>query len=66
MNKAPQTDLIDHSHRPSKLLLMLEGRAIYDAAAMIPMLALKKYLPQGDNHPVLVFPGFLATLKNGR
>lgn len=65
--KAPVfADLIDHSHRPSRLLLMLEGRAIYDAAAMIPMLGLKKYLPQGDNHPVLVLPGFLASSNSTR
>ncbi|MFC1776971.1 hypothetical protein ACFL3I_06480 [Pseudomonadota bacterium] len=48
MKKAKQENLIDHSHRPSKLLLMLEGRAVYDAAAMIPMLGLKKFLPRGD------------------
>lgn len=59
-----QKDLIDHSHRPSKLLLLAEGRAVYDAAAMIPMLGLKKLLPQGDNHPVLVFPGFLASSRS--
>lgn len=64
VQKDKQEDLIDHSHRPSKLLLLLEGRAIYDAAAMLPMLRLKKYLPQGDNHPVLVFPGFLASSRS--
>ena len=64
MKKSQQEDLIDHSHRPSKLLLMAEGRAVYDAAAMIPMLGLKKCLPQGDNHPVLVFPGFLASSRS--
>jgi len=31
---------------------------------MIPMLGLKKCLPQGDNHPVLVFPGFLASSRS--
>lgn len=64
MKKAKEKDLIDHSHRPSKLLFMLESRAIYDAAAMIPMLGLKKFLPQGDNHPVLVFPGFMASSRS--
>ena len=64
MKKSQQEDLIDHSHRPSKLLLMAEGRAVYDAADMIPMLGLKKCLPQGDNHPVLVFPGFLASSRS--
>ena len=66
MKKTEEKDLIDHSHRPSKLLLMAEGRAVYDAAAMIPMLALKRFLPQGDNHPVLVFPGFLASSRSTR
>jgi pimeloyl-ACP methyl ester carboxylesterase len=51
---------IDHSHRPSRLLLLLEGRAVYDAAAMIPMYALQRFLPPGDGHPLLVLPGFLA------
>jgi pimeloyl-ACP methyl ester carboxylesterase len=66
MKKPKEQDLIDHSHRPSKLLLLAEGRAVYDAAAMIPMLALKRFLPQGDNHPVLVFPGFLASSRSTR
>jgi pimeloyl-ACP methyl ester carboxylesterase len=59
-------DLIDHSHRPSKLLMLLESRAIYDAAAMVPMFRLQKFLPQGDNHPVLVLPGFLASSRSTR
>ena len=63
MNMTKYEDLIDHSHRPSKLLFMLEGRAVYDAAAMVPMLRLKRFLPQGDNHPVLVFPGFLSSSR---
>jgi pimeloyl-ACP methyl ester carboxylesterase len=59
---AGQTPMpIDRSHRPSRLLLLLEGRAVYDAAAMVPMFALKRFLPTGDGHPVLVLPGFLAS-----
>lgn len=61
---ARQTDLVDQSQRPSKLLLMLEGRAIYDLAAMLPMQGLRRFLPQGDNHPVLVLPGFLASSRS--
>lgn len=57
-------DLIDRSHRPSRLLMMLESRAIYDAASMIPMFRLQRFLPQGDNHPVLVLPGFLASSRS--
>ena len=37
MNKSRQNDLIDHSYRPSMLLLLLESRAVYDAATMVPM-----------------------------
>ncbi len=66
VNKPVATDLIDHSHRPSRLLFALEGRAVYDAAGMLPMLGLKRCLPQGDNHPVLVFPGFLASSRSTR
>jgi pimeloyl-ACP methyl ester carboxylesterase len=66
VKKPEKKDLIDHSHRPSKLLLLAEGRAIYDAAAGLPVVALKKYLRQGDNHPVLVFPGFLASSRSTR
>jgi len=47
-------------HRPSPLLFWLEGRAIYDAAGMIPMFAMQSLLPKGDGHPVLVLPGFMA------
>ncbi len=64
LKKPEKKDLIDHSQRPSMLLFLLEGRAVYDAAAMIPMFALKKLLPQGDGHPVLVFPGFLASSRS--
>lgn len=54
---------IDRRHRPSHLLLLLEGRAIYDAAGLLPMFALQRFLPEGDGHPVLVLPGFLASSR---
>ena len=47
--------------KPSRLLLLLEARAICDAVSMLPMFPLKRFLPQGDNHPVLVLPGFLVS-----
>ena len=53
--------MIDRTHRPSALLFLLESRAVYDAAGMIPMFAMQRYLPRGDGHPVLVLPGFLAS-----
>lgn len=51
-------------HRPSPLLFWLEGRAIYDAAAMLPLFAMHKLLPKGDGHPVLVLPGFMAGARS--
>ena len=46
---------------PSKLLLLLEGRA---AGELLTTLALRRWLrrlPGGDGHPVLLLPGFLAS-----
>ncbi len=46
---------------PSKLLLLLEGRA---AGELLTTLALGRWLrrlPTGDGHPVLLLPGFLAS-----
>ncbi|MDJ0657509.1 MAG: alpha/beta hydrolase [Xanthomonadales bacterium] len=47
--------------RPSALLFALESRAVYDAAAMVPVFPLQRLLPRGDGHPVLVLPGFLTS-----
>ena len=63
LKKAREKNLIDHSHRPPKRLL-LESRAVSDAATMVPTFGLKRFLPQGDMHPVLVFPGFLASSRS--
>jgi pimeloyl-ACP methyl ester carboxylesterase len=46
---------------PSKLLLLLEGRA---AGELLTTFALRRWLrrlPTGDGHPVLLLPGFLAS-----
>ncbi len=46
---------------PSKLLLLLEGRA---AGELLTTFALRRWLrklPGGDGHPVLLLPGFLAS-----
>jgi pimeloyl-ACP methyl ester carboxylesterase len=46
---------------PSKLLLLLEGRA---AGELLTTLVLRRWLrrlPTGDGHPVLLLPGFLAS-----
>jgi pimeloyl-ACP methyl ester carboxylesterase len=45
---------------PGPLLLMLEGRAPWEYAAMIAALPWLKRLPRGDGHPVIVYPGLGA------
>ena len=54
----------DDLKAPNALLLMLEGRAPWEFAAMLassPVLTrLLDKLPPGDGHPVLVFPGLAA------
>lgn len=42
---------------PSALLMLLEGRAPWELAAMLAATPLLNKLPVGDGHPVLVFPG---------
>jgi pimeloyl-ACP methyl ester carboxylesterase len=46
---------------PNALLMMLEGRAPWEFAAMLAALPwLRRLPPRGDGHPVLVFPGMGA------
>jgi pimeloyl-ACP methyl ester carboxylesterase len=44
--------------------MLLESRVVYDAAGMLPLLGAKRFFPQGDDHPVLVLPGFLASSRS--
>jgi pimeloyl-ACP methyl ester carboxylesterase len=47
---------------PGPLLLALEARAPWEAAALLASLPLlRSRAPQGDGHPVLVFPGLGAS-----
>ncbi|MDJ0842310.1 MAG: alpha/beta hydrolase [Acidobacteriota bacterium] len=46
---------------PSKLLLLLEARALFEFGAFYPSQHLLRNLPEGDGHPVLVYPGFMAS-----
>jgi len=46
---------------PPVWLLALEGRAWLELAAFMPGLPLLAGAPHGDGHPVLVFPGWLAS-----
>ena len=49
-------------HRaPSKVLQLLEVRAITELGASLALLPLLRRAPRGDGHPVLVLPGLLAS-----
>jgi len=46
---------------PSTLNLLLEGRAIHEFGAFLGALPLLGLAAKGDGHPVIVFPGLLAS-----
>jgi len=46
---------------PSRALLMLEGRALWELGAFAASLPLLTLAPRGDGHPVLVLPGLIAS-----
>jgi hypothetical protein len=46
---------------PSKTLMFLEGRAIGEFGAFLGALPLLSMAPKGDGHPVVVFPGLVAS-----
>lgn len=45
---------------PNALLMLLEGRAPWEMAAMVAARPWLNKLPEGDGHPVLVYPGLGA------
>jgi pimeloyl-ACP methyl ester carboxylesterase len=46
---------------PHALLMLLEGRAPWEVAAMLAAMPWLRRLPRGDGHPVIVYPGLGAT-----
>src|SRR5512134_2318533 len=50
----------DELQAPAPWLLLLEGRAPWEYAAMLAALPWLRRLPPGDGHPVVVFPGLGA------
>jgi pimeloyl-ACP methyl ester carboxylesterase len=50
----------DDLRAPNAFLLMLEGRAPWEWAAMLAATPWLRSLPRGDGHPVIVFPGLGA------
>jgi pimeloyl-ACP methyl ester carboxylesterase len=57
---APSTNRQHDIKAPNALLLMLEGRAPWEYAALLAAMPWLRRLPEGDGHPVLVFPGLGA------
>jgi pimeloyl-ACP methyl ester carboxylesterase len=50
----------DDPRPPGPLLMLLEGRAPLEYAALVAATPWLRRLPRGDSHPVLVFPGMAA------
>jgi pimeloyl-ACP methyl ester carboxylesterase len=46
---------------PARHLLLLEGRALLELAALLTTYPLLRRAPRGDGHPVIVFPGLMAS-----
>ena len=52
---------VDRSRPPSRLLLALEVRGIWELQAFFAAYPLLRRAPRGDGHPVLVLPGLAAS-----
>lgn len=48
-------------HAPNLLWTLLEGRSLFELGSFYSLRPLLSRLPKGDGHPVIVFPGFLAS-----
>lgn len=53
--------LPDATKAPSRLLQLLEGRALWEFGATVSVWPLLSMAPRGDGHPVLVLPGLVAS-----
>ena len=51
----------DPNAPPSRELLLLEVRAVFELGAFFALAPLLRTAPRGDGHPVLVLPGFMAS-----
>ncbi|HJW12280.1 MAG TPA: alpha/beta fold hydrolase, partial [Albitalea sp.] len=56
----PRAHRTEELKAPNAWLMMLEGRAPWEYAAMLAATPWLRKLPAGDGHPVLVFPGLGA------
>lgn len=58
----PRRPGLPDESRPSRLLMLLEGRALWELSTLplaLPWLMAR--VPRGDGHPVLVLPGLMAS-----
>ncbi len=55
------TTMTEKLHAPSLLWTLLEGRSVLEFGSFMSLRLLMRHLPKGDGHPVIVFPGFLAS-----
>ncbi len=60
------TDSAPHIARPSRLLQLLELRALWELAAGVAAQPWLRLAPRGDGHPVLVLPGLMASDRSTR
>ena len=56
----------DPEEPPSRLLLALEVRGIWELQAFFALFPLLRQAPRGDGHPVLVLPGLAASDESTR
>ena len=59
-SRQPIAPPLDIPQAPGALLMLLEGRAPLEYAALLAATPWLRKLPKGDGHPVLVFPGLGA------
>ena len=52
----------DEVKAPGWLLLALEGRALWELWASVLTLPILRQAPEGDGHPVVVFPGLAISI----
>lgn len=60
MSPAPTHFATESLKAPNALLLMLEGRAFWEYAALLASAPWLTRVQTGDGHPVVVFPGLIA------
>jgi len=58
---SPPISTADDERPPGPLLMLMEARAPWEAAALLAATPWLHRLPPGDGHPVLVFPGLAAS-----